>query len=47
MPRWVFKLDDEFAGRGHAHLDVGSLNAYHELLRAHDASVSTSQTKPP
>ena len=36
VPRWVFKLDDEFGGRGIAHLDVSSLPLYLELLREHD-----------
>ena len=36
VPRWVFKLDDEFGGRGHAHLDVAALPCYAQLLREHD-----------
>ena len=41
VPRWVFKLDDEFGGRGHAHLDVGELECYQNLLRVHDMSPHT------
>jgi hypothetical protein len=41
VPRWIFKLDDEFGGRGHAHLDVASLKVHAELLRTHDASPHT------
>jgi len=36
VPRWVFKLDDEFGGRGIAHIDTATLGCYQELLRAHD-----------
>ena len=36
VPRWIFKLDDEFGG-GHAHFDVGEHRCYQDLLRAHDA----------
>lgn len=38
MPRWILKLDDEFGGRGHAHLDVASLPCYQQLLRTHDTN---------
>ena len=36
VPRWIFKLDDEFGGRGIAHIDVGYLQCYQELVNAHD-----------
>ena len=38
VPRWIFKLDDEFGGRGHAHLDTESLPCYQQLLKEHDAA---------
>ena len=38
VPRWIFKLDDEFGGRGHAHLDTESLPCHQQLLKEHDAS---------
>ena len=38
VPRWVFKLDDEFGGRGHAHVDTESLPCYQQLLKEHDAA---------
>lgn len=38
VPRWLFKLDNEFGGRGTAHLDVHGLPFYLELLREHDAN---------
>ena len=41
VPRWIFKLDDEYGGRGHAHIDVGDHACYQNLLRAHDASPHT------
>ena len=41
VPRWILKLDDEFGGRGHCHIDVGEHRCYQELLRAHDASPDT------
>ena len=37
VPRWVFKLDDEFGGRGIAHIDVQPLACYQDLLRTHDS----------
>ena len=36
VPRWVFKLDNEFGGRGNAHFDVSTMPYYTELLREHD-----------
>ena len=33
VQRWILKIDDEFGGRGHAHIDVGSLESYAILLR--------------
>lgn len=30
-PRWIFKIDDEVSGRGHAFLDVASLKSYATL----------------
>ena len=38
VPRWMFKLDDEFGGRGHAHVDTKSLSCYQQLLKEHDAA---------
>jgi len=38
VPRWIFKLDDEFGGRGHAHLDTKSLPCYQQLLKEYDAA---------
>jgi len=38
VPRWMFKLDDEFGGRGHAHVDTKSLPCYQQLLKEHDAA---------
>ena len=38
VPRWVLKLDDEFGGRGHAHVDVETLPCYAALLQEHDTS---------
>ena len=28
VPRWIFKIDDEHGGRGHAYLDVGEHRCY-------------------
>ncbi|KAL1514674.1 hypothetical protein AB1Y20_003762 [Prymnesium parvum] len=44
VPRWIFKLDNEFGGRGIAHLDVDGLSFHAELLRSHDASPETWDT---
>ena len=38
VPRWLFKLDDEFGGRGHAHVDTKSLPCHQLLLKEHDAA---------
>lgn len=38
VPRWVFKLDNEFGGRGTAHIDVQTLPFYKELIREHDTA---------
>eukprot|EP01047_Picozoa_sp_COSAG01_P039820 COSAG01_NODE_3312_length_6277_cov_34.667368_1_plen_825_part_00 len=34
IPRWIVKIGDEFAGRGHAHLDVSYLRSHRRLLKA-------------
>jgi len=31
IPRWIFKVGDEFNGRGHAHFDVGYLRTHRKL----------------
>ena len=41
VPRWLLKIDDEFGGRGHAHIDLVDQPVYHSLLRAHDSSPHT------
>eukprot|EP00736_Rhodelphis_marinus_P005987 Rmarinus@m.15797 len=33
VPRWIFKIDDEFNGRGHAYFDVTHLTCHSHLLR--------------
>lgn len=32
VPRWIFKIDDEFGGRGHAYFDVATLPSYESLM---------------
>ena len=44
VPRWVFKMDDESAGRGVAHLDTGSLPGHKALLAEHDAAPEVWET---
>ena len=41
VPRWIFKVDNEFGGRGTAHLDVSTVPYYAELLREHDSDPSS------
>lgn len=36
VPKWVFKVDDEFGGRGHAHFLAADLPSYAQLLRRYD-----------
>jgi len=37
VQRWVFKVDDEFGGRGHASLLTADLPSYQSMLRKYDA----------
>ncbi|KAJ1617653.1 hypothetical protein T492DRAFT_849923 [Pavlovales sp. CCMP2436] len=40
VPKWIFKVDDEFGGRGHAHLLTSELQCYPALLQQYDADPS-------
>jgi hypothetical protein len=37
VPKWIFKVDDEFGGRGHAHMLTADLPCYPSLLERYDA----------
>jgi hypothetical protein len=37
VPKWIFKVDDEFGGRGHAHFFTADLPCFSALLVAYDA----------
>lgn len=39
IPRWLFKIDDEYLGRGHAWLDVSHLQCHSALVREKERSL--------
>ena len=36
VPRWLFKIDNEFSGRGHAYFDVHHIKIMHEIRSERD-----------
>jgi len=39
IPRWLFKVDDEYLGRGHAWIDVTHLQCHAALVREKERSL--------
>ena len=45
IDNWIFKIDDEYGGRGHAYLDVTSIKSVMELRKLQIALTAAIQAK--